>query len=221
MGTMPGTMGLDLAGFCGVWTLMMAAMMLPGVAPFASFYTRTFTAHRERRVVAFASGYVLVWAAAGIPAFGLAWIANRLVAGHATAATVLAVCIFVACGLYQLTALKDRCLAQCRSPLGFTLRYGSYQGPGRDMRAGVLHGGFCLGCCWALMALLIAFGLMNVLAMAVIAAIVLIEKSHPWGVQISRAVGVVAIVGAALVLVHPALAQGLYISPTHMTNGTM
>ena len=122
MGAMPATMGLDLVGFCGVWTLMMAAMMLPGVAPFASFYTRMFTAHRERRVVAFALGYVLVWALAGVPAFGLAWIADQLVTDHATGATMLAVCIFVASGVFQLTALKDRCLAQCRSPLGFTLR---------------------------------------------------------------------------------------------------
>ena len=111
MGAMPGTMGLDLVAFCVVWSLMMAAMMLPGVAPFASFYTRTFTQHREWRLIVFASGYLLVWAAAGVPAFGLAWVADQLVTHHATAATALAVLVFVVCGVYQLTALKDQCLA--------------------------------------------------------------------------------------------------------------
>ena len=221
MGAMSGTMGLDLVAFCLVWSLMMAAMMLPGVAPFASFYTRTFTENRESRLILFASGYLLVWAAAGVPAFGLAWVADRLVTDHATAATALAISVFVVCGVYQLTGLKDRCLAQCRSPLGFTLKYSTYQGRGRDVRAGALHGGFCLGCCWALMLVLFAFGLMNVFAMVVVAGVVLVEKSHRWGARIARVVGVVAIAVAVVVAVHPAFAPGLYRSPSTMMNGTM
>jgi predicted metal-binding membrane protein len=222
MGAMPGTMGLSPVLFLGVWTLMMAAMMLPGVAPFGSFYTRTFTVHRERRLVAFVSGYLLAWAGAGVPAFALAWSVDRFITGRATAATVLAVLIFLLCGVYQLTPLKDRCLAHCRSPLGFTLKYSTYRGRGRDLRAGALHGGFCLGCCWALMLVLIAFGLMNVLAMVGIAAVVTIEKNWRWGVPIARTAGVVSIVLAAAVAVHPALAPGLYQAPrSTMTNGTM
>lgn len=90
---------------------------------------------------------------------------------------MLAVTIFAACGVYQLTPLKDRCLARCRAPHGFLLKLGAYRGRTRDLRAGLYHGAFCLACCWALMALLIAFGLMNVIAMVVLAGAVLIEKT--------------------------------------------
>jgi predicted metal-binding membrane protein len=79
---------------------------------------------------------------------------------------------------YQLTPLKDRCLARCRSPPGFMLKLGAYRGRTRDLRAGLYHGTFCLACCWALMALLVAFGLMNVIAMVILAGAVLTEK--PW-----------------------------------------
>jgi predicted metal-binding membrane protein len=219
MGAMPGTMGPG--AFVGVWTLMMAAMMLPGVAPFASFYTRTFTEHRQRRLLAFASGYLLVWAAIGLPAFCLAWIADRLVADHATAATALAALVFLSCGVYQLTPFKNRCLALCRSPLGFTLKYSAYHGRSRDLRAGALHGVFCAGCCWALMLLLLAFGLMNVLAMLTVAAVVFIEKTWRRGAGFARALGVVSIVLAVLVVAHPAIAPGLHSPNSAMTKGTM
>ncbi len=128
MGSMPGTMGLGLASFVGVWALMMAAMLLPSVSPFASVYARMFGEHRARRMIVFVSGYLLIWSAAAFPAYGVAAIADRLIANHSTGATVLAVAIFVACGIYQLTPVKDRCLAWCRSPLGFTMKYSTYGG---------------------------------------------------------------------------------------------
>jgi predicted metal-binding membrane protein len=221
MGSMSGPMGFGVLAFVGVWSLMMTAMMLPGVAPFASFYARTFIEQRARRLFAFASGYFLVWAAIGLPTFGLAWVAARLVDGHATAATALAAAVFLCCGAYQLTPAKDRCLALCRSPLGLTLKYAAYQGRGRDLRAGVLHGAFCAGCCWALMLLLLAFGLMNVVAMLAVAATVLIEKTWRHGVGFSRVVGLLSIVLAALVFVHPAIAPGLHSPSSPMTKGTM
>jgi predicted metal-binding membrane protein len=221
MGAMSGTMGLGVIAFVGVWTLMMAAMMLPGVAPFASFYTRTFTEHRERRMLAFASGYLLVWAAIGLPAFGLAWITDRLATDHVTAATTLSVLVFLSCGIYQLTPLKDRCLALCRSPLGFTLKYAAYHGRGRDLRAGALHGAFCAGCCWTLMLLLLAFGLMNIFAMVAVATAVIIEKTWRHGLGFARAVGVISIVLAALVIAQPGMAPGLHSPNTTMTKGTM
>lgn len=209
VGAMSETMGLSAAAFVGVWTLMMTAMMLPGVAPFASFYTRTFTERRAYRTVAFTSGYLLVWAVLGVPAFVLAWVADRLVTDYAGAARTLGVLVFMSCGVYQLTPLKDRCLALCRSPLGFTMRFGAYRGLGRDVRAGVFHGAFCAGCCWALMLLLLAFGLMNVAAMVAVAAVV-IEKTWRRGVGFARVVGVAALVLAALVIVHPGIATGLH-----------
>jgi len=84
-----------------------------------------------------------------------------------------------------------------------------------------VHGGFCLGCCWALMLVLFAFGLMNVLAIIAVASVVLVEKSHRWGVPIAKTVGVAAIVFAMVVAINPAFATGLHQVPSNMTNGTM
>jgi predicted metal-binding membrane protein len=210
MGSMPGTMGLGVGSFLALWALMMTAMMLPSVAPFASLYTRSFGDDRGTRLAAFASGYLIVWTLAGLPAYGLAWLASRLVGDHPTAATVLAVGIFVACGAYQLTPLKDRCLAYCRSPLGFVLKYGAYRGRSRDLKVGLHHGAFCLACCWGLMALLVAFGLMNLLAMVVLAGAVLVEKTWTWGPRFSRALGVAALALAIAVVFEPGLAPGLH-----------
>jgi predicted metal-binding membrane protein len=210
MGPMPGTMGLGIGAFLAVWALMMAAMMLPSVTPFASLYTRMFTDNRGLRLAALAVGYLLVWSIVAVPAYGLAWLADRAVGGHPAASTALAVVIFAACGIYQLTPLKDRCLARCRSPLGFVLKFGSYRGRLRDLRVGLYHGAFCVACCWGLMALLIAFGLMNLAAMVALAAIVLVEKTSHWGFRFSRALGVVALVLAVVVVFEPGLASGLH-----------
>jgi predicted metal-binding membrane protein len=213
MGAMPGTMGLGPAAFTGIWVLMMTAMMLPSVTPFASLYVRTFGAHRSVRLTAFTSGYLLVWTLAAIPAYGLAYLAEHAAPGHADLARVLAAVTFTVCGVYQFTPLKDRCLAHCRSPLGFILKYASYQGRTRDLRVGIHHGGFCLGCCWALMVLLVTFGLMNVAAMVVLATLVLLEKTWRLGPALSRAIGVTALVLAALVLFRPGLAPGIDATP--------
>ena len=210
---MPGTMGLALGAFVVVWALMMTAMMLPTIAPFASLYTRTLTDHRARRIAELALGYLLVWTAAALPAYGLAWFADELVGSRPGAATALAVVVFVACGVYELTPIKDRCLARCRSPLGFIMKYGSYRGRLRDLRVGMNHGGFCLACCWALMAVLVAVGLMNLVAMVVLTAVVLAEKTWSRGPQLTRAVGVVALGLAVAVVIHPSLAAGLYQAP--------
>jgi predicted metal-binding membrane protein len=209
MGSMPGTMGLGVGAFAAVWALMMAAMMLPSVTPFASLYSRTLRDGRGWRLAAFTSGYLIVWVLAALPAYGLAWLAGRVVDGHAAAATALVVAIFAACGVYQLTPLKDRCLARCRSPLGFALRLASYRGRTRDLRVGLYHGAFCLACCWALMALLIAFGLMNVIAMVVVAGAVLTEKAWVWGAHFSRVLGVAALGLAVTAVFVPDLAPGL------------
>lgn len=217
MEAMKGTMGLGIGSFVAVWTLMMAAMMLPSVTPFASLYTRTFTDHRGRRLVALTAGYLLVWSIAAIPAYGLAWLADRLVAGHPVGATALAVVIFAACGIYQLTPLKERCLTRCRSPLGFVLKFGSYRGRSRNLRVGLYHGAFCLACCWGLMALLVAFGLMNLAAMVALASIVVVEKTAPWGYRFSRALGIAALMLALVVAFQPHLAPGLQPDMSHMS----
>ncbi len=209
MDTMPGTMGLGVVSFVAVWVLMMTAMMLPSVAPFVTLYARALTAARRTRISALVVGYLLVCAAAGVPAYGLAWLADRAVDGHTISAAMLAVVLFTACGVYQLTPLKDVCLARCRSPLGFVMRYSSYRGASRDFRVGFHHGLYCLACCWSLMALLVAFGLMNIAAMVALAAVVLIEKAWARGPGFARVVGVVSLAAAGVVGWAPGLAPGL------------
>ncbi|WP_406435721.1 DUF2182 domain-containing protein [Streptomyces sp. NBC_00631] len=209
MPAMPGTMGLGLPAFLVVWTLMTAAMMLPATAPVAALYARTITAHRTPRMVVFTMAYLLVWAAAGLPAYGLAAGLGRAAGLPATAATAVAAAVFAVNGVYQLTPLKDRCLAKCRSPVGMMLRYASYPRPSRDLRAGAHHGAFCLGCCWSLMVLLAAFGVMNLWAMAALTAVITAEKLAPAGRLVARGVGIASIALAVAVFWLPALAPGL------------
>jgi predicted metal-binding membrane protein len=203
MAAMPGTMGLSFGAFVGVWSLMMTAMMLPSIVPFTALYTRTLTGHRPRRIAGLAGGYLLVWSLAAGPGYILAWFAGRLAGTQQTAAKVMAVAIFAACGIYQLTPVKDRCLARCRSPLGFVLKYGSYRGQMRDLRVGISHGAFCLACCWALMAILVATGLMNLAVMVLLAAVVLAEKTWRWGPALGRLTGVAALILAVAVVFRP------------------
>lgn len=209
MGAMPGTMGLRLPAFLPVWTVMTAAMMLPATVPVASLYGRTVLAHRFPRVAAFTVGYLLVWAAAGLPAYALAAVTGRAASTHAATATAVAAAVFAVNGVYQLTPFKDRCLARCRSPIGLMLRYTSHPGRARDVRAGAHHGAFCLGCCWSLMALLAAFGMMNVWAMVGLAAVLSAEKLTPAGPVVARVVGMVSIALAVAVVWVPELAPGL------------
>ncbi|MFF4314928.1 DUF2182 domain-containing protein [Streptomyces sp. NPDC001507] len=209
MPAMPGTTGLGLAAFLAVWTLMTAAMMLPGTAPVAALYTRTITAHRMPRLIVFTAAYLLVWAAAGLPAYALAAGLGRAGGLPAATGTAVAAAVFFVGGVYQLTPLKDRCLAKCRSPVGQLLRYASYPGRSRDLRAGVHHGGFCLGCCWSLMVLLAAFGVMNLWAMVVLTAVITAEKLAPAGHLIARLVGIASIALAVAVFWFPELAPGL------------
>ncbi len=206
---MTGTMGFGIAAFVAVWTLMMAAMMLPSVSPMVSIYARTVRTSRTVRLSALVGGYLLVWAAAGLPAYGLAWLTSWLGSDHPTAAHVLAVGVFAACGVYQFTGLKDRCLDQCRSPFGLLLHYGSFRGRTRDLRVGAHHGAYCLGCCWALMVILVAVGVMNLLAMVALAVLILAEKAWPRGEVIARAAGVAAIGFALAIVWLPWLAPGL------------
>jgi predicted metal-binding membrane protein len=209
MRPMTGTMGLSFGIFIAVWTLMMCAMMLPSVTPFASLYVRTLRVRRISRLLALTTGYVVAWASVGAPAYVLAWVAGRSLDAHTVTARGYAVAIFFACGIYQLTPLKDRCLAKCRSPLGWVARASSYEGRLSDFRAGLGHGAFCVGCCWGLMVLLVAFGLMNLVAMVALAAVVLVEKTSRFGYRFSKVVGVASLALAVCAAFYPRLAPGL------------
>lgn len=214
MDVMPGTMGMTILAFVVMWALMMAAMMLPSAMPMITLYVRTITHARWPRMASFGSGYLLAWALTGIPAFLLAWGGGKIAAEYSGWTTAMSVGIFSAAGIYQLTSLKHRCLHHCRSPFAHLMHYGNYRGRLRDLRAGAHHGFFCLGCCWGLMLLMIAFGVMNLFAMVALAAVIAIEKQWRHGERFARATGVVALVLAVMVVFFPEIAPGLHGSPT-------
>lgn len=204
MGNGAGTMGIGFGEFVAMWSLMMTAMMLPAVAPVAALYARTIGSNRGRRLTLFVAGYLVVWSAVGVPAY----VGLRLVDDHAgSTVRAIAVAVLLAAGAYQLTPLKAVCLRHCRSPLGQLLHYGNIKGRARDLKVALHHAGFCLGCCWALMALFVAFGVMNVWAMLGLAALVVGEKLSRHGEAIGRAAGVAFLVVGLSVALSPRVAR--------------
>jgi predicted metal-binding membrane protein len=213
MGIVPGTMGMTLIVFVVMWTLMMAAIMLPSAMPMITLYVRTMRTSRWPRTAAFAAGYLLAWGLTGVPAFLLAWLAGEIATEDSVWTTAAAVGIFVAAGIYQLTSWKHRCLHHCRSPLAHLMQYGNYRGRLRDLRAGAHHGLFCLGCCWGLMLLMIAFGVMNLFTMVALAGVIAVEKQWKHGDRFALLAGGVSLVLAVAVIFFPGLAPGLNGSP--------
>ena len=197
--------------FLGVWVVMMAAMMFPSLTPTVALYSRM---SRDRIApLVFTGGYLAAWAAAGAAAFTVArgggGIAGDVLAWERAGRWVAGMTLVVAAA-YELTPLKDVCLSKCRSPLGFLL------GSWRDGRAGALqmgarHGAWCIGCCWALMASLLALGVMSVAWMAFVAALIALEKTLPWRrVATYTTAGLLLALGL-LLLVAPDAVPGLTI----------
>jgi predicted metal-binding membrane protein len=173
------------AAFLLAWTVMMAAMMLPSAAPLVLVYGPR---GRARLVL----GYLLVWGVIGVPVYAIAKAVDLMMVPAAAVASVL-----VVAGAYQFTPLKDVCLQACRSPLDFiAVRWG--RGP---LRLGAEHGVYCVGCCWALMAVLVGAAAMSISVAAVIAAVVFAEKVLPAGEWTARAVGFALVAAAVFVLV--------------------
>jgi len=199
-----GTPMMDPATFLVAWIVMMVAMMVPSSAPMFLLYRVSASdgPRGELRTLAFGAGYLLVWAVVG----AIVLVAQRVVDTALPmelrplgVATVLA-----AAGSYQFTPLKATCLRACQTPADFLVRHwrGGALGP---LRLGIDHGLYCLGCCWALMAVLVAAGGMGLAWVALIALIVLVEKLVPRAVWFSRAVGVAFVLGALLVMLRPEL----------------
>ena len=205
---MTGTMGMALPAYLVAWTVMMAAMMLPSVAPVASLYARSISGRRALRLTSFTFGYLVVWASAGLVAFALGTLIAGLAEGDPRLGTAAGVAAYLACGLYQLSPLKYRCLAHCRSPLSLFFHYSSFQGHLRDFRVGAHHGAYCLGCCWGLMVVLLALGAMSVVPMLILATVVLAEKLWSKGEALSRLVGVACLGLAVVTIWIPGLAPG-------------
>ena len=212
--------GTDLGGlgwFLGIWVTMMAAMMLPSVSPMVLLFARVSReqARRGQGVLVpawlFVAGYLAVWTTAGLAAYGIYrafvsagtdWLAWDRAGPYVAGAALLAA------GLYQLTPLKDVCLRHCRSPLHFLL-HGWRPGRIGAVRMGMEHGAYCLGCCWGLMLALFALGVMSLFWMAVVGAVILVEKLAPRGQQLSRLVAVSLLALGVWVTAAPASVPGL------------
>jgi predicted metal-binding membrane protein len=215
MGVGPGTMGLSLVAFLALWVVMMTAMMFPSVAPMVVVWIRSISARPTRTarvsgVAEFLSGYMVSWAAFGLLAYLALLAADRVVGGSPTTAKWVGAGIFLLAGVYQLTPLKGACLRHCRSPIGSLFHYASFKGPARDLRVGMHHGLYCVGCCWGLMIVLVAVGAMNIAVMAALAAVILIEKIWRYGRPFARAVGITLLVLAVSALFMPRLLPGLH-----------
>jgi len=180
-----------------MWAVMMVAMMIPSASPMML----TFAAINRRRatdggatvpLATFVTGYLLVWSAFSLVAAVLQWTlqeAALMSAATLKATPFVGAVILMAAGVYQLTPLKYSCLARCRSPFHFIMTEWR-EGARGALVMGVRHGAFCVGCCWALMALLFVTGVMNLLWVIVIAAYVGLEKLLPSTRWLSRAAGV-------------------------------
>ena len=189
----------EFGAIVAMWVVMMVAMMLPSAAPMLSLFAGTDRGRHPASVIAFAGGYVIVWAAYSVAAAALqALLQQRMLLSSDLAATStwLGAALLAVAGVYQLSPLKDACLFRCRSPLGFLLSRWR-DGVAGAVGMGLRHGAYCLGCCWALMALLFVGGVMNLAWVAVLAVFVLAEKVLPQGPWLSRVGGVLLIVWAA------------------------
>jgi predicted metal-binding membrane protein len=198
-------MSISIPVYLGIWVTMLAAMMLPATAPLAVAYGRVAQARGGGRLAAlpFSAGYMLLWTAAGLVPLGVfIWTRGSIAGmtasplGHLALAGVLALA-----GLYQLSPLKGACLRACRSPIGFVMHHNFDSGAVGGLLAGASHGAFCLGCCWALMAVLTVAGLMSLPWMAVLAVLILAEKNWRHGLGLSRVAGVGMVLSGILVAV--------------------
>jgi predicted metal-binding membrane protein len=185
-GAMGLTMGLNAPLFLALWIVMMVAMMFPAAVPMVQMLQRIADGKRLQRQASppawvFVVGYLIVWALFGALAYAAATAIDHL-AGQSmflmASGPRLGGLVLVLAGVYQLTPLKRACLAKCRSPVSFLLTSWHDGGAGA-LRMGMEHGGFCLGCCWAMMVVLFVVGVMSLPWMALLSVAIFIEKNLP------------------------------------------
>jgi predicted metal-binding membrane protein len=214
----PGTDLGALGWYVGIWVTMMAAMMLPSVAPMVLVFARISRerAARGREVAPtwlFLAGYLATWTTFGVLAYGVYRVLDHVDLGLLRwdrGGPYVAGAALAAAGIYELTPLKRVCLRHCRGPLHFIL--GAWR-PGATgaVSMGIEHGLFCVGCCWGLMLALFALGVMSVTWMVVIGALIFAEKVLPAGEWFARVVAVGLVAAGIWVAVSPSTVPGLHI----------
>jgi len=210
----PGT-DLGSAGrYVGIWVTMMAAMMLPSATPMVLLFSKAAAASARRpglTTASFVVGYLIAWTAYGVIAYALFRLVRGLdpsfLAWDRAGPEITGAAIAFA-GVYQLTPLKLACLRHCRTPLSFLMHHW-HGGPGGALRMGIAHGSWCVGCCWALMVVLFAVGVMSITWMVVVTAIVFAEKVLPVGERVAQALAVALVALGIWVAVAPGSVPGL------------
>jgi len=189
-----------------MWSVMMAAMMLPSALPMIYAYARFAVAGPADGRVAtawFAAAYIIVWTGFSVAA---ALLQMLLVEGlllspmMALSDAALSGAVLIAAGLFQWSAVKQACLHRCRTPIGFLMTEWR-DGARGALVMGLRHGGFCVGCCWALMALLFVVGVMDIFWIMTLTAVVLVEKVVPRGDIVAKALGLALIAAGTWVLI--------------------
>jgi predicted metal-binding membrane protein len=209
--TVPG-----LVAYVAAWLVMMVAMMLPSAVPMILLYRTVARGHAARGnplvpTWIFVIGYLVVWAAFGVPVYLASQVVGAAVAGDvrlAKWAPYGVAVVLLSAGAYQFTPLKRVCLRTCQSPLGFLTRHWR-PGLAGAFRMGLAHGWYCIGCCWGLMAVLVAAGAMGLAWVLLIALVVAAEKLLPRGQWAARIIGLVLLGLGALVAAQPQLAAAL------------
>jgi predicted metal-binding membrane protein len=220
MDAAPGADLGTLGWFTSVWVVMMAAMMLPSLAPSLAAYA-TFTRGRgPSRLVLFSGGYLLAWAAAGLVAYGLFELGKDLLAGELAwhgGGRWLSGGVLALGAAYELTPLKHAYLTRCREQLN-DMRGVLGQDRSAALAMGLRNGGWCIGCSWALMAALFALGVMSLTWMALIAVLVALEKTGPSPFAARLATATVLAALAAAVLAAPGQVPGLVVPSSGATH---
>ncbi len=204
------TMGMDAPLFLAIWVAMMVAIMFPTAAPMVLMFARIHRGKQQQGkpfvpTWVFVSAYLVVWTLLGVLAYvaavGAERLADRSMWLMDNAGRLGGVILLVA-GVYQLSPLKYRCLAQCRSPLGFIMTSWR-EGYGGAVRMGLAHGVYCAGCCWLLFVILFPLGMLNVAALAAITALIFAEKSLPIGRRLSLVAGVALMAYGVMAILLP------------------
>ena len=204
--------GVRLFTYLGMWTAMMAAMMLPAAAPMILVFGTVYRTKRESGGAfvptwVFVAGYLAVWVGFGAVAWAMGDFGEAIARAYPMVRELgprVAATAMIAAGLYQLTPLKQRCLSHCRSPLSF-LSHHWRPGAGGAWRMGVDHGVYCVGCCWVLFVLLVVVGLASLPWMGLITLIVCAEKLLPYGKPVTLGVAGLLIILGTLTLIRPDL----------------
>ena len=207
MSAMGAVMGVGPAAFILLWVLMMAAMMLPSLAPVATPYARTAGGSPLAVLAAVAIGYLAVWAVIGALAFAIASFAASFAMDRPGAGRIMAIGAFVILALYQLSPIRRACLLLCRSTFERAPR--ATGNPLAGLAAGARYGLVCVGSSWALMLVMVPVGFMNIALMLVLAAVVFVERFWSRGLALARVVGVIALLLAAASIWAPQLSHNL------------